>query len=177
MKNITDINEHDAYSLIRSLGNYLRADAEVSSGTIVRKTRGQYIVTDGHTVMVTISNSAPVESGYPMVVFTQVGLMVKFPKPHRTMTRMRNENNLKVDLSNAAEQNFFPEGDVVGGLVNPHITSEERSNGHTLFPGQSVKFELNITSEECPEIDDLKIRVGGNISRHHLYAIHKEVKI
>ena len=183
---VDKIDEHDAYSLIQSLGNYLKTDIEVSSGIIERKVRGTDVgsrvskESEGHNVKVTISNTAPIESNYPMVVFTGVGLLVQFPQSlHRSIQRMKNQNNLSVDLTNAPQVNPFQKGNAerVDGLEYPNLTSDERKHGHTLFPGQSIKYNLSILSKECPNLDDLKLWVEGTISRRHLYHVSREVRI
>ena len=179
-----DANDSDAYMLLKDLGKYLKSDVGITCGKITRNAlRGsgrQAVDTDGYTVIVTISNTSPQESNYPLVVFMGVGLRIQFPNTsHRTMTRMRNENSLKVDLSNASQQNPFPQN----GAINvdtpeyPPLTSDEKQHGHVLFPGQSIKYELSITAKECPDVKELKLWAEGTISRRHLFHQSKEIVI
>ncbi|MFC2002991.1 hypothetical protein ACFLV4_03485 [Chloroflexota bacterium] len=177
-------NDLDSYMLLKSLGKYLNSDVGITCGKITRNTlRGsgrQTIETAGYDVKATISNTAPTELDYPMIVFMGVGLKIQFPNTsHRTMTRMRNENSLKVDLSNASQQNPFPQS----GAINvdtpeyPPLTSDEKQHGHVLFPGQSIKYELSITAKECPDVKELKLWAEGTISRRHLFHQSKEIVI
>lgn len=181
---MTNTNESDAYMYLKNLGKYLSTDVGITCGRITRTVhRGsgrQAVDTGGYTVIVAISNTAPQESNYPLVVFMGVGLRIQFPNTsHRTMTRMRNENSLKVDLSNASQQNPFPQT----GAINvdtpeyPPLTSDEKQHGHVLFPSQSIKYELSITAKECPDVKELKLWAEGTISRRHLFHQSKEIVI
>ncbi|MFC1950730.1 hypothetical protein ACFLWD_03625, partial [Chloroflexota bacterium] len=101
-----------------------------------------------------------------------VGLVVKFPtRSHRTITRMRNEGNFRVDITNAPQGNPFhiEDSQRVDGTDYPVITSNEQSQGHILFPGRSVTYEMSITSKECPDIKDMRFYAEGSISRRHLF--------
>jgi len=178
------MNELDTYNSLKSLGNYLKTEIEVSSGTIERKVRGSQIgsrvtkESDGHTVKVTISNTAPTETDWPTVVFTGVGLVVKFPGTVRiSIQRMRNQGALKVDLTNAPQINpFRREGSQrIDGPDYPVITPDEQRQGHVLFPGQSLTYEMSVTSKACPDIKDMKFWVEGNVSRRHLLHFSKEL--
>jgi hypothetical protein len=171
----------DLYNLIRSFGNFLKTEVEVSSGMIDMKIhKGDHwdtVSVPGCTFEVEISNTAPVESDYPLIAFMGVGLRVKFPKAmHRTITRMRNESNFEVDVTNAP-QNPSPikEGERIDTEEYPAITQDEKSHGYVLFPNQSIKYKLSLTEKECPDVKELKLWVEGTISGRHLYHQRKEI--
>ena len=69
-------NAVDSYNLLRSLGNYLEADVGITCGKITSNvSRGsgrQTIDADGYSIIVTISNIAPTEPSYPLIVFINV---------------------------------------------------------------------------------------------------------
>lgn len=178
------MNENEVYTSLKNLGNYLKTDIEISSGTVVSRVPGGEIGSrvprerEGHNIKVKISNTAPVETDWPTIVFTGVGLVVKFPKSlHRSLQRMRNQGNLQVDLTNAPQGNPFRiEGsERVDGLTYPAITPDEQRQGHVLFPGCSVTYEMSVTSKECPDINDMKFWVEGNVSRRHLFHFSKQL--
>lgn len=177
------MNEQEAYDILKSLGNYLKTEVKFTSGKIETiKHEGfnsRPTLSDGHKVTVTINNTAP-ECDYPTIVFTGVGLIVQFPKAHRTIIRMRNEDNLKIDLSNAPQDDPNLKGlaESIDGVAMPFIKSDSRNpQGHILFPGKSIKYEMDILASECPNINDLKLRIEGVVSRHHLFHISNDVKV
>lgn len=79
------MTELDAYSSLKSLGKYLRAELEVFHGIIDLRIKGgpekwQTMQGAGHKITITVSNSAPTEPRWPAVVFTGVGLGVESEK-------------------------------------------------------------------------------------------------
>jgi hypothetical protein len=175
------MNELDTYSSIKSLSNFLKTDVKVTSGIIEDRVtkKGEPIQTEGYSVKVKISNSAPVESSYPAVVFTGVGLAIKFPNTrHTSIHRMKSYKQITVDISEAPQQEPFQrEGERIDGAGFSFITSDERQTGYILAPGQSIKYEINLLSKDCPDIKDLKLWVEGNISRRYLFRCKQEIPI
>ena len=105
----------------------------------------QAIETDGYNVKVTISNTAPTESDYPMIVFMGVGLKIQFPgTSHRTIQRMKNESTLNVDRSNVDHSNPFPPDNTVRVDFPDYLpsTQDEQRHGYILFPGHSITYDL-----------------------------------
>ncbi len=178
-----EMNESEIFSAIKSLGNYLKAVIEVTSGIIesnIRRGSGrETIQREGHNVKVKIKNTAPIEQNYPLVVFMGVGLKIRFPvKTHRTFTRMKNENDLRVDLSNAPN-NPFPvdEAERIDSPDYAPFTNDERKHGYILFPGEYIVYELGLTLKECPDIKALNLWVEGTISRRHLLHHSKKIEV
>ncbi|MFC1933702.1 hypothetical protein ACFLUK_02495 [Chloroflexota bacterium] len=181
---MTNTNGSDAYISLKNLGKYLNTDVGVTCEKITRNAlRGsgrQTIETDGYSVKVTISNTAPTELDYPMIVFMGVGLKIQFPgTSHRTIPRMKNESTLKVDLTNAPHSNPFPPDKAlrVDFPDYPPFTPDERKHGYILFPGQSITYDLSLTAKECPDIKQMKLWAEGTISRRHLLHHSKEIAI
>jgi len=178
-------NEFDAYVSLRNLGKYLQTDVGITCGKIqrmVRKTRGgrETVLSDGFNIKATISNTAPTEPDYPMVVFMGVGLKFQFPKIFsRSIQRMKSQNALLVDLTNAPQSNPFPvdEATRVDFPVYPPFTPDEQKHGYVLFPGQSITYEFNLTAKECPDVKQIKLWAEGTISRRHLLHHSKEITI
>jgi len=174
----------DSYMLLKNLGKYLKSDVGITCGKITRNAlRGsgrQTIETGGYNVKATISNTAPTEPDYPMIVFMGVGLKFQFPgTSHRTIQRMKNESTLKVDLTNAPHSNPFPPDNTmrVDFPDYPPFTPDERKHGYILFPGQSITYDLSLTAKECPDITQMKLWAEGTISRRHLLHHSKEIPI
>ena len=176
-------NEYGTYQLLQSLGKYLNTDVGITCGKISsvvsRGTEHPTVDRDGYSIIATISNTAPEEPSYPLIVFMGVGLKIQFPNTsHRTITRMHNQNNLKVDKSNANKDPFSVEESVrIDSPEYPAFTSDELKHGHILFPSQSVKYELSLTAKECPDIKELKVWAEGTISRRHLFHHSRIVPI
>lgn len=172
------MNETDAYQMIQSLGNYLKTNVETSYGPVEKQVRRGYerktIISEGHTIKVTVGNTAPVESTWPLVVFTGVGIGFN-PKKYNNDTIMRRITNYKADLSNAPQGGYWDLlTDKLFKRVNaeefPMMTPNEKNHGYFLYPGQSIIFEMNISPE------DLKyVRVEGTLSRRHLFHQVKEL--
>ncbi|MFC1980835.1 hypothetical protein ACFLVN_01125 [Chloroflexota bacterium] len=172
------MNESDAFSLFQSLGNYLKTDIETSYGTVEKLRRhGVKVQEEGHSVNITVSNTAPVEPKWLLVVFTGVGIAFN-PKRWNTSIIMKRSTSYKADLLNAPQgggwdllkdKQQFQKVDVE---QYPMMTSDERKHGFSLYPGQSIVFETNI------EPEDLKnIWVEGTLSRRHLFHFTKEVSV
>ena len=181
---MTNNNESDAYTSLKNLGKYLTTDVGITCGKIermVRKSSGgrEPELTNGYTIKVTISNSAPTELNYPMIVFMGVGLKFQLPRPPLSVQRMKNQGALKIDLANAPHSNPFPPDKAMSvDLPTYHpFTSDERKHGFILFPGESVTYEFNLTAKECPDVTQIKLWAEGTISRRHLLHHSKEIPI
>ena len=117
------------------------------------------------------------EATWPLIVFTGVGITFNRKKYNNSTIRIR-ATNYKVDFSNAPQgggwdllqdKQYFQK---VNAGEYPMITSDERSHGFSLYPGQSIVFEMNI------EPDDLKnIWAEGTLSRRHLLHQVKELVV
>ena len=176
-------NDLDSYMLLKNLGKYLKSDVGIICGKITRNAlRGsgrQTIETGGYNVKATISNTAPKEPDYPMVVFMGVGLKFKMLKLPISIQRMKNQGALKIDLTNAPQRNPFPpdEANRVDLPTYPPFTPDEQKHGYILFPGESITYEYNLTAKECPDVKEIKLWAEGTISRRHLLHHSKEIKI
>ena len=176
-------NEYGTYQLLQSLGKYLNTDVGITCGKISsvvsRGTEHPTVDRDGYSITATISNTAPKEPSYPLIVFMGVGLKIQFPNTsHRTITRMHNENNLKVDKSNADKDPFSVKESVrIDSPEYPHLTSDEQKHGHILFPNQSIIYDMSLTAKECPNINEIKLWAEGTISRRHLFHQSKQITI
>ena len=187
------LNEFDGYAFLQSLGNFLKTDIEVSSGTIERKVssggvRRETRQGEGHSIKVTVSNTAPIEPQWPSVVLTGIGLTAEYvtdlmtspareSKVRDIFRAMERQERLKVDRTNVPKINPFRKEGVVR-VVNetfPHITNDESKHGDYLFPGQSIVYEMSLTLKECPDINDMRFWVEGTISRRHLFHCNKEL--
>ena len=182
----------DAYSLLQSLGDFLKTDIEVSRGMIERKVESQEgwkpVHLEDHTIKVTVTNTAPTEPRWPVVVFTGIGLRIKYGKHGDTKLWLGNpgtsryENHLKIDSTNAPQNGTAPFPRTGGLRIDdnpfPDMTSDERKHGHYLFPGQSIIYEIRLSLlKECPELNDMNIWVEGTVSRRHLFHYIKALAI
>jgi len=170
------MNETDAYAMLQSLGDYCEVNIADSYGTIQKQLRhGRTAEAEGHTYKVTVSNTAPADPTWPLVVFTGVGLAFN-PKKYNNSIIMKRKTNYKVDLSNA------PQGGGWGLLGDkqqyqkvdvgqyPMATSDESKHGFFLYPGQAITFEMNIEPEDLENV-----WVEGTLSRRHLFHFIKEL--
>ena len=184
-----DRNASDAYAMLQSLGSYLETSIERSSevieGRVSRGGERRTVQDEGHRIRVTVSNTAPAEPLWPSIVFTGIGLVAEFghhPKSsvreregQEILRKMKKGERLKVDTTQAPQLNpFRREGAVrIDDKTFPHITDAEKRHGDCLFPGQSVVYELNVWSKECPDINDIHVWVEGTLSRRHLFHFAK----
>jgi hypothetical protein len=173
------MNETEAFVLFQTLGNYLKTEVESSFGMVqksVRKGSERAIVEEeGPIVRVKVTNTAPVEPKWPLVVFTGVAIAFN-PKRWNNSIIMKRNTSYRVDLSNAPQGGFWGLlGDKqyfrkANGEDFPMMTSDEIKHGYTLYPGQSIMFELSVKAEDMKNI-----RIEGNLSRRHLCHYVKEL--
>lgn len=184
MSDTQNLSTMDLYKTIRSFSDFLKTDVKVSKGMIDKKVPKGYdykiLKNPGCTVEVAISNTAPVESDYPLIVFMDVGLRVQLPKTVKRSTRMMaNDSNLEVDLTNTTQYNSFS-GDVAKRIVKggyPTKSIDDKMYGHVLFPNQSMKYKFSLTDKECPDVKEIKLWAEWTISRRHLLHHRKEIAI
>lgn len=179
-------SESDAYDLIKSFENYLKTEIEVTQGTIERQVRRGYnretIQEEGYTVKVTVSNKAPTEPSWPLVVFTGVGLTYNRRK-YGNNTIMKRATNLKVDLSEAPQGGSWNmlkspiDIEKTDGIAFPPVTQDEKRHGYFLFPGQFIIYEMSLSSKSFDNIGDLDLGIEGTLSRRHLFHYKKELKL
>ncbi|GAH81836.1 unnamed protein product [marine sediment metagenome] len=178
------MNESDAFKMIQSLGNYLKTDMETSYGTIEKQVRHEYerktIQSEGHTIKITVSNTAPVEPTWPLVVFTGVGLACR--EDIRSVFRaMQHENRLKVSSESTTKKDVDNDSLLllgarrVDGKIFPSLTHDEFSHGYCLYSGQSIVYEMKVLLKECSDLKDMNILVEGTVSRRHLFHQVKEL--
>ena len=175
------IKEFEAYEMLKSLGNYLKTELTITSGSIIYKFliagRPSSKECEGHSISVNIRNTAPMETNWPLVVFTGVGLVINFAHYDHNFKHLKDAQNLRVDLTNAPQSNpFIIKGsERVDGADYPAITSDEERRGHILFPGCSLIYEFSLTAKKCPDVNRLKFWVEANVSRRHLLHFRKEL--
>jgi hypothetical protein len=178
------MNEQETYHMLKGLAGYLKSSIEVSEGdfesSVLRGQTRELIKRAGKNIKVVIQNTAPVENTLPAIVFTGVGLSVKFPsRVQRSITRMTHEGSFRVNPDDNPRNRTNPFN--VGGVGRvdseefPLVTPDEAEQGHLLLLEDSLTYEINLTSEECPDIKDMKFIVEGNISRRHLFHCIKEL--
>ena len=139
------MNEIDAFELFTSLGNYLKTEIKISFGIVEKLRRhGVKVQEEGHTATITVSNTAPLNAEWPLIVFNGVGIAFN-PKKYNNSTIMTRNTNYKVDLSNAPQGGGW---DLLGDKqrfqkVNvgeyPMITSDEQS--------KNIELHMNIQVE------------------------------
>ena len=80
---------------LKELNNYLQADVEVSKATVADYMRPP---ADGFKIIIKITNSAPTEDNWPLIVFTGVSLTVKFLKgPKHAVQGLRSNGRIRID--------------------------------------------------------------------------------
>jgi hypothetical protein len=160
--------------------NYLKTEVTINPGEVEQKAHARVIGTKpGYIVIIKVSNTAPVETSWPMIVFTGVSLIIG---GNDSPQGWENHHHFKMDTSKA-----YPQDNLSGltALLNknkplrgdqiPILTSNESSNGYSLFPGQSIVYEVGITGENKPNLKDLNYWLQGSLSRRHLFHTLKQI--
>lgn len=170
------MSDNDGIHFFQNLGNYFKVDRERAYGTYTQQLRhGQTKEAEGHTYKITVSNTAPVEPIWPLVVFTGVGIAFN-PKKWNNSIIMKRSTGYKVYVSNAPQGGAWDKlkemhrYDKVDAGSFPMLTSDEMQHGYSLYPGQSIVFELNVEPAELEQI-----RVEGTLSRRHLFHFTREI--
>jgi len=178
-----NFNSMDSFKLIRSLGGFLKTEVKVSEEMIETKNENkssmEAILTPGCSIEVSISNAAPIEPNYPLVVFIGVGLGVQFPKVmHASIKRMADEFAFDTDLTGAPQDDLFRSKiNRVDDLEFEAITINEQDLGYVLFPGKTIKYKFRITYKACPNIKQIKLYAEGTVSTRHLFHQVQEIPI
>ena len=173
------MNESDAFSVFQSLGNYLKTDIESSYGTVEKQVRRGYerktVQSEGYIHKLTVSNTAPIEPKWPLIVFMGVGIAFN-PKRWNNSIIMTRSTGYKVDLSKAPQGGTWGElrdkqrYEKVNAEKYPMMTSNEKNHGYFLYPGQSIVFEMSLKPEDLEHV-----RVEGTLSRRHSFHFTKEL--
>ena len=183
MSDNQNFNSLESYKLIRSLGGFLKTEVKVSEETIETKNEKgsvrEAILNPGCSIEVDISNTAPIEPNYPLVVFIGVGLGVQFPKAmHESVKRMADQFAFETDLSGAPQDDpFRSKINRVDNLEFETITLKEQDLGYVLFPGKTIKYKFKITHKECPDIKQIKLYAEGIVSTRHLFHHVQEIPV
>jgi hypothetical protein len=181
-----ELNGIDMNNTLNGLMNYLKTDVEINTGEIEQKQHLKVIgKKPGYIIEIKISNTAPIELRWPMVVFTGVNL-VNEPKltGGTGVQAWMNHHHFKVDASKAypqAQPSFLTESFSklqplkIGCPAFPILTSDEMAHGYALFPGQFIVYEIGVLGENKPDIKDLNFWVEGSLSRRHLLHSMKQI--
>lgn len=146
----------------QSLRSFLRSEMSVDDGGGLKV-----------TARITVRNAAPTSPDYGDIVFLGVGLrIIKVNDKGAYWPRI--EVWEESDLHKVRQR--YNEGEWYGGKGDgrsathrfPDVTSDERSHGVVLFPGESVIFVVKTVRTYLPHLD---IRVEGSVSRRHLFHI------
>jgi hypothetical protein len=183
-----EYNKSDAYGMLKGLLDYLKTEVSVSKGDVEKNPGRSDKMLPGYIVRIKVSNEAPVEPIWPMVVFTGVSLAALHGGSSQWI------NRYKVDLSAAPQLENLPSPPdsfeeirpvfrqkAPSGWVGdpaerfPIVTSDETKHGYFLFPGQSMIFEMGFAGEVCPNLKDLNVWVQGSLSRRHLFHSMRQI--
>jgi len=172
----TDVDSLALYHTIHSLRDFLKLDVKVLNENVLRRNEDakspKLTLHPGCLIQVEISNIAPIEENFPMIVFIGVGLGVQFPKTMPNLIKKtENELNFVVDLSNAPQEIPYISSEInrVDSLEFEVTTIEEQDQGYILFPGKSIRYKFNLTYKACPDIKQVKLFIEGTISMRHLF--------
>jgi hypothetical protein len=172
------------YNTIQSFKDLLKTDVKIVNEAVLRRNEDaknpKNTLHPGCSIQVEISNIAPIEEKFPMIVFVGVGLGVQFPETMPNLIKKtENELNFVVDLSNAPQESPSANMEInrVDSLEFETITIDEQDQGYVLFPGRSIRYKFNLTYKECPDIKQVKLFTEGTISMRHLFHYVNEVEI
>jgi len=172
------------YNTIQSFKDLLKTDVKIVNEAVLRRNEDaknpKNTLHPGCSIQVEISNIAPIEEKFPMIVFVGVGLGVQFPKTMPNLIKKtENELNFVVDLSNAPQESPKENMEInrVDSLEFETITIDEQDQGYVLFPGRSIRYKFNLTYKECPDIKQVKLFTEGTISMRHLFHYVNQVEI
>jgi len=172
------------YNTIQSFKDLLKTDVKIVNEAVLRRNEDaknpKNTLHPGCSIQVEISNIAPIEEKFPMIVFVGVGLGVQFPKTMPNLIKKtENELNFVVDLSNAPQESPKENMKInrVDSLEFETITIDEQDQGYVLFPGRSIRYKFNLTYKECPDIKQVKLFTEGTISMRHLFHYVNQVEI
>lgn len=160
----------------RQFQGYLKTQMELSKFESTRKETGrQQTLTK---VKIVVSNTAPAFPDWPKIVFMGIGLsVISLGETETISPRQLTSREVKPDETPALKGPPWQQDDKFKGLLQirhhrvhgqdfPDVTSDERTHGEVLFPGQSVIFEMDVPPQEVPY---LQFCVDGTVSRRHLF--------
>jgi|GEM_PF-4930398 len=169
----------ETYQSIKGMMAFLKTEVEVKQGEVEQKSNGRVLKTKpGYIVKTTVSNIAPVETTWPMIIFSGVNLVSNSVEIRRGAQAWVDQNHFKVDFTKAPQQNaklpvtlFLEQMKPLAGSTDayPAVTSDEVKHGYFLFPGQSLVFEIGVNTENQPDVKDLGFWVQGSLSWRHLF--------
>lgn len=122
-------------------------------------------------VTVLVRNDAPLRKDGGLVVFTGVGLHIIDGSEHAD-SHLRWTRDIKLNRP-SDQQNLrqsYQKGAWVTGEQFTAVTPNEQTFGQTLFPGESVVYEMQIPEKYLPYTE---IKVEGTVSRRHLFHISR----
>ena len=176
----------ETYQAIKGMMAFLKTEVEVKQGEVEQKADGRVLKTKpGYIVKTTISNIAPVEATWPMIVFSGVNLVSNSVEIRRGAQAWADQNHFKVDFTKAPQQHaklpitqFLELMKPLAGSTDayPAVTGDEVKHGYFLFPGQSLVFEIGVNTENPPSVKDLGFWVQGSLSWRHLFHTLQQVK-
>ena len=157
-----------AVDLWRQLREYLQVEMEVGPKEMIAFYQGvgRSHELEAVNVKVEVSNRAPAGPDYPNTVFLGVGLSagdLRRTSGRNIPSWLRDIRTYKVEDSVSQQTTF------VRAVSEQHyrdVTSDEKRFGDVLFPGQSIKYEVNIPFEDYPHFG---LRVEGGVSRRHFF--------
>jgi hypothetical protein len=148
---------------IQSLRNFLKSEVSINQ-------------TDEKQAVLTIKvfDEASESHDSGNIVFVGVGLRLidcRGPEKGGNYWPSRIKKTRLSDQDTLRRQ--FGEGNWSGGSEGfPIVTSDENSHGEVLFPGESVRYEINVPKNELPY---LYISVEGTMSRRHLFHVSRPI--
>lgn len=147
-------------SMLQELHSYLHSEMSVNKSE-----------EDGVDLNIIVRNDAPHRKDGAQVVFMGVGLNIVDTRDPADTIIILTENIVssrpsdKLDLRQRYEKGMWITGNRFIAL-----TENEETFGETLFPGESISYEIHIPSELLPYAE---IKAEGTVSRRHLFHISK----
>ena len=170
-----------AVTLWQELKKYLAITKKIGSpkaGEGVMNLSGTVKVVD---VEVNISNTAPLNDNFPLVVFTGVGLSAKDVETDAYTTQSLREFTVKCESSKADQIQYHKkirqEHRVMSGSNEYNFEAfprNERYKGITLFPNEKTTFNITIPVSNIPKY---KFSVEGNISFRNFLRINQPIHL
>lgn len=154
----------DTVALWGDLRKYLKTEMEVGEPEIQTPSSGQREY-EACKVKVTVTNTAPDNPDWPVIVFMGVGLGVvdltlgSLNNPPKWLRKLKRENT-------EGDRGLQPRYGRIVGDDFPRITSDEQQHGDVLFPGESVTYQMDVPSEDIPHFE---LCVEATVSRRHLF--------
>lgn len=154
------------HGLLADLKGYLKSELEIGAPRVMQATgrRREY---EAVNIKITVNNTVPDNNEWPKVVFLGVGVGIVNHRYPTVYGRVHLE--IKVDRSGSQTPQSHSERPAAYARTTkeafPETTSDEKGFGDVLFPGQSIVYEFDISSQDIPYTE---FRVEGTVSRRHL---------